>query len=313
MSFWSDQVVITTGGAGFLGQHVVNHLHELGAKKVVVPRSFGYDLRTPYGCEWLFRDHPNATMVIHMAATVGGIGANRQHPGLFYYDNILMNTYVMEYARLAGVQKFVGLGSVCGYPVEPPIPFREEDLWNGYPEPTNAAYGLVKRMLLVQGQAYRQEYGFNAIHLMPTNLYGPGDHDDPETSHVIPALIRKFQEAKATGQDVVTLWGSGKASRDFLYALDAAKGICMAAEHYDGSEPVNLGSGKETSIQKLSTDIADLIDPQRTIAIRWDTSKPNGQPRRVLDSSMAYDLFGWKAETSLEDGLRETIHSMAIV
>jgi GDP-L-fucose synthase len=244
-------------------------------------------------------------MVIHLAASVGGIGANRRHPGSFFYNSLMMGTLMLEYARRANVPKFVGIGTICAYPKHTPVPFREDNLWNGYPEETNAPYGLAKKMLLVQGQAYRQEYGYNSIHLMPTNLYGPGDNFDPETSHVIPALIRKCLAAKQNGEPYVEIWGDGTPTREFLYVKDAAEGILLAAEHYNGAEPVNLGSGMEISIRDLAALIAELVGFKGEF--RYDTSKPNGQPRRQLDVSRAREAFGFSAQTSFRDGLRETV------
>jgi GDP-L-fucose synthase len=303
-AFWAEQSVIVTGGAGFLGRHVVSALHARGAKRVFVVRSAAYDLRHEADVQRLYQD-VTATMVIHLAASVGGIGANRKHPGSFFYNSLMMGTLMLEYARRANVPKFVGIGTICAYPKYTPVPFREDDLWNGYPEETNAPYGLAKKMLLVQGQAYRQEYGYNSIHLMPTNLYGPGDNFDPETSHVIPALIRKCLAAKQSGEPYVEIWGDGTPTREFLYVKDAAEGILLAAEHYNGAEPVNLGSGMEISIRDLATLIAELIGFKGEF--RYDTSKPNGQPRRQLDVSRAREAFGFSAQTSFRDGLRETV------
>ena len=303
-AFWAEQSVIVTGGAGFLGRHVVSALHARGAKRVFVVRSAAYDLRHEENVRRLYQDVP-ATMVIHLAASVGGIGANRKHPGSFFYNSLMMGTLMLEYARRANVPKFVGIGTICAYPKYTPVPFREDDLWNGYPEETNAPYGLAKKMLLVQGQAYRQEYGYNSIHLMPTNLYGPGDNFDPETSHVIPALIRKCLAAKQNGEPYVEIWGDGTPTREFLYVKDAAEGILLAAEHYNGAEPVNLGSGMEISIRDLATLIAELVGFKGEF--RYDTSKPNGQPRRQLDVSRAREAFGFSAQTSFRDGLRETV------
>jgi GDP-L-fucose synthase len=302
---WKQERVIVTGGSGFLGSHLVDHLRELGAGEIIVPRKATYDLREPENVIRLYDDFPQTTMVIHLAATVGGIGANSAHPGVFFYDNIMMGTLLLEHARRRGIPKFVGIGTICAYPKYTPTPFKEDDLWNGYPEETNAPYGLVKKMLLVQGQAYRQEFGYNSIHLMPTNLYGPGDSFDPERSHVIPALIRKMDDAVRTGASYVTLWGDGSPTREFVYVKDAARGIAMAAASYNGAEPVNIGSGMEISIK----DLAHLIARQTGFEgeIRWDTSKPNGQPRRNVDVSRAEQSFGFKASTSFEDGLRETV------
>jgi GDP-L-fucose synthase len=302
---WSGQRVIVTGGGGFLGSHVVAHLRELGAGEIIVPRSTEYDLRQQSDVIRMYEDNPDATMVIHLAATVGGIGANRKHPGSFFYDSLMMGTMTLEYARQAGVPKFVGVGTICSYPKFTPVPFKEEDLWNGYPEETNAAYGLAKKMLMVQSQAYRAEYGYNAIHVMPTNLYGAGDHFHPENAHVIPDLIRKMIEAQDMGLDEIVLWGDGTPTREFLYVKDAAEGIALAAAYYNSPEPVNLGSGMEISIRDLAAIIMEEVGYQGRI--RWDTSKPNGQPRRQLDVSRAERDFGFRAHTSFRDGLRETI------
>jgi GDP-L-fucose synthase len=302
--FWADQSVIVTGGAGFLGSYVVEKLRERGAGSVFVVRSKDYDLRREEAVRRLFAD-VKATMVIHMAAVVGGIGANRAHPGQFFYDNLMMGASLMEQARQAGIAKFVAIGTICAYPKFTPIPFREEDLWNGYPEETNAPYGLAKKMLLVQGQAYRQEYGFNSIYLLPVNLYGPGDNFDPASSHVIPALIKKCLDAVQQGSPAIEVWGDGSPTREFLYVRDAAEGIVLAAERYNGSEPVNLGSGYEISIRDLVALIAELTGFKGEI--RYDPTRPNGQPRRQLDVSRARDWFGFQATTSFRDGLRETI------
>ncbi len=302
---WSQQRVIVTGGSGFLGSHLVDYLRGQGAGEIIVPRKAQYDLRLPENVMRLYDDHPDTTMVIHLAATVGGIGANREHPGIFFYDNIMMGTLLMEHARQRGIPKFVGIGTICEYPKFTPVPFKEDDLWNGYPEETNAPYGLVKKMLLVQGQAYRQEFGYNAIHLMPTNLYGPGDTFDPTRAHVIPDLIRKMDEARRSGSPYVTLWGDGTPTREFIYVKDAARGIAMASERYNGAEPVNIGSGIEISIRDLATKIADFVGFEGEI--RWDTEKPNGQPRRNVDVSRARNEFGFEAATDFDTGLRETV------
>jgi GDP-L-fucose synthase len=302
---WQDQRVIVTGGSGFVGSHLVAQLRSRGAGEVIVPRSRDYDLRTGEAVERLYAQHPDATMVIHLAATVGGIGANRKNPGTFMYDNMMMCTQLLEGARVHGIDKFVGIGTICSYPKFTPIPFHEDDLWSGYPEETNAPYGLAKKMLLVQSQAYRTEFGYNAIHIMPTNLYGPGDNFDLESSHVIPALIRKMMDAKEGGHDSVTLWGDGTPTREFLYVKDAAEGITLAAERYNGADPVNLGSGMEISIRALAETIARVVGYEG--AVTWDTTRPNGQPRRCLDVSRAEREFGFRAQTSFDAGLEETI------
>ncbi len=303
--FWADQVVIVTGGAGFLGRHVVAKLRAQGAEQVIVVRSADYDLRQQASVARLYAENPAASMVIHLAANVGGIGINREHPGLFFYENLMMGTLMLEYARLAGVAKFVGIGTICSYPKFAPIPFREDDIWNGYPEETNAPYGLAKKMLLVQSQAYRQEYGYNAIHLLPVNLYGPHDKFDLRASHVIPAVIRKMVEAQASGAPNVTLFGDGSPTREFLFVRDAAEGIVRAAQHYNAAEPVNLGSACEISIRDLVTMIGEEVGYRGELL--WDTSQPNGQPRRKLDVSRAERAFGFVARTDFRAGLRETI------
>lgn len=302
---WRNQHVIVTGGSGFLGSHLVAHLRELGAGQIIIPRKNDYDLREEHNVVRLFNDNPDTTLIIHLAATVGGIGANRAHPGIFFYDNLMMGTLLMEHARRSGVSRFIGIGTICAYPKFTPVPFKETDLWNGYPEETNAPYGLVKKMLLVQSQAYRQEFGYDAVHLMPTNLYGPGDNFDTERAHVIPDLIRKMITAQESGADHVTLWGDGSPTREFLYVKDAARGIALAAAHYHGDEPVNLGSGFEISIRELAEQIARLTG--FTGELRWDIEKPNGQPRRKLDTSRAENEFSFVAQTDFETGLRETI------
>ncbi len=304
-NFWQEQVVIVTGGAGFLGRHVVEELESKGVSQVVVPRSADYDLRDKSAVIQLFEDNPTATMVIHLAATVGGIGINREHPGLFFYDNIMMGTLLLEHARRAGITKFVGIGTICSYPKFTPIPFKEDDIWNGYPEETNAPYGLAKKMLLVQSQAYRQEFGYNAIHILPVNLYGPHDNFDEKSAHVIPDVIRKMMNAKEAGQEFVSLFGDGSPTREFLFVRDAARGIVLAAEDYNSSEPVNLGSAFEISIKDLVEIIADEVGFEGEL--RWDTSKPNGQPRRKLDVSRAEEEFGFISQTDFREGLRETI------
>ena len=295
---------MVTGGAGFLGSAVVKRLRSSGAGEVFVPRSLEYDLRTGDGIDRAMAD-ARPDMIIHLAAVVGGIGANRENPGRFFYENAIMGIELMEKARVAGVAKFVGVGTVCSYPKFTPVPFHEDDLWNGYPEETNAPYGLAKKMLLVQGQAYRDQYGFNAIHLLPVNLYGPGDNFDPASSHVIPALIKKCLDARDRGDAFIEAWGTGSASREFLYVDDAAAGIVLAAERYDGRDPVNLGVGSEITIKDLTNLIVRLTGFKGDI--RWDPTKPDGQPRRALDSSRARENFGFVAGASFEEGLRATI------
>ncbi len=304
MSFWSEKSVLITGGTGFLGHHVVAELKRRGATRIHTPRSREFDLRDKDQVRKCLHTY-KPEVILHLAAVVGGIGANRAHPGSFFYDNAAMGIHLLEESRKAGVGKVTILGTICAYPKFTPVPFREEDLWNGYPEETNAPYGLAKKMLLVQAQAYRQEYGFNSIYLLPVNLYGPRDNFNPESSHVIPALIRKALEAKESGAAEMVCWGTGKATREFLYVEDCARGIVLATESYDGSEPVNLGSGMEISIRDLSQQIADLCGFQGKLV--WDASKPDGQPRRCLDTKRAQALFGFKAETPFVDGLKKTI------
>jgi GDP-L-fucose synthase len=304
MAFWAERRVVVTGGAGFLGTHVVRQLQAQGCGTIFVPRSRDFDLRDNAAIVRLL-DQTHPDLVMHLAAVVGGIGANRRHPGQFFYDNAIMGLQLLEQARRVGVDKVVVLGTVCAYPKFTPVPFHEADLWNGYPEETNAPYGLAKKMLLVQGQAYRQEYGMNAIHLVPVNLYGPGDNFDPETSHVIPALIRKCLEAVAEGREAIEVWGSGQASREFLYVGDAAEGILLAAEHYNDPEPVNLGSGREISIKELVELIVELTGFQGRVL--WDATQPDGQPRRCLDTTRAEQAFGFRARTAFREGLRRTI------
>jgi GDP-L-fucose synthase len=294
--------VVVTGGGGFLGTQVVGWLRRRGAGEIFVPRSDQFDLVDRQACRQVV---DGADIVIHLAAKVGGIGFNRENPGSLFFDNLMMGAQLMEEARVQGVKKFVAVGTVCAYPKFTPVPFHEDDLWNGYPEETNAPYGLAKKMLLVQAQAYRQQYGFNAIYLLPVNLYGPGDNFDPRSSHVIPALIRKIFAARQNNDNAVEVWGDGSASREFLYVDDAAEAIGLATERYEGSEPVNIGAGREITIKDLVTTISDLIGFKGQI--RWDTTKPNGQPRRSLDVSRAESAFGFVARTDFETGLRRTI------
>ena len=296
--------VLVTGGNGFLGRRVVSELAGFEPAEIFAPRRAQYDLRERSATEACLRDI-SPSMIIHLAAVVGGIGANRENPGLFFYENAIMGIELMEQARRQGVGKFVQIGTVCSYPKFAEAPFHEDAIWEGYPEETNAPYGLAKKMLLVQAQAYRQQYGFNAIYLIPVNLYGPEDNFDLETGHVIPALIRKFVEARDRGEPTVPAWGTGNVSREFLYVDDAARGIAMAADTYDGEEPANLGTGRETTIRDLTETIAELCGYEGEVV--WDASKPDGQPRRMLDTSRAKALFGFEAQVGLEEGLRRTI------
>jgi GDP-L-fucose synthase len=302
--FWPSRRVLVTGGAGFLGRRVVARLEELGAKDVFVPRQRDYDLTDAGAVRRAYQD-ARPDLVIHLAAVVGGIGANQRHPGKFFYENLLMGAQLLDGARLAGVEKFVGIGTVCSYPKHTPVPFREDDLWNGYPEETNAPYGLAKKALIVQSQAYRAEYGFRSINLIPANLYGPGDNFDLDTSHVIPALIRKCIEARDSGAREIVVWGTGRATREFLYVDDAAEGIVTAAEQYDDSAPVNLGTGGEISIR----DLVELVKEATafTGAVTWDDRRPDGQPRRSVDATRAREAFGFRAQTSFREGLRRTV------
>jgi len=301
---WNQKRVVVTGGSGFLGSGVVDRLRGRGYENIIVPRSSNYDLREQGAIIRLYKD-AQPQVVIHLAAVVGGIGANQANPGRFFYDNAIMGIQMMEYARQFGVEKFVAVGTICAYPKFASVPFKEEELWNGYPEETNAPYGLAKKMMLVQAQAYRAQYGFNAIYLLPVNLYGPRDNFDLESSHVIPALIRKCVEAKENNCEQIVLWGDGSPTREFLYVEDAAEGIVMAAERYDGSEPVNLGTGEEISIRDLARMIADEVGFSGSIV--WDTTKPNGQPRRCLDVTRAKGLFGFEAEYRLREGIPKTV------
>ncbi len=304
MHVWRDQRVVVTGGGGFLGSFVVEKLMQRGCDRVVVPRSHDYDLVTMEAVRRLY-DDARPDIVIHLAARVGGIGANQANAGKFFYDNLMMGAQLMEIGRQRGVKKFVALGTICAYPKHTPVPFREEALWNGYPEETNAPYGLAKKMLLVQSQAYRTQYGFNSIVLFPVNLYGPRDNFHPETSHVIPALIRKCVEAKEREARTVTLWGDGSPTREFLYVEDAAEGILQAAERYDRSDPVNLGSGHEISIRNLAAFIGEEVGYKGELV--WDRTRPNGQPRRCLDVAKAADYFSFQAKQSLHEGIRRTV------
>ncbi|NCN82803.1 MAG: GDP-L-fucose synthase [Candidatus Pacebacteria bacterium] len=303
-NFWSDKRVLVTGGNGFLGTHLVKKLKALSPKSIFVPTSNEFDLRNQADCQQVVK---NIDIVIHLAANVGGIGYNQENPGSLFYDNLLMGVHLMEEARKAAVTKFVAIGTICAYPKYTPVPFKEEDLWNGYPEETNAPYGLAKKMLLVQGQAYRQQYDFNAIYLLPVNLYGPGDNFDPGSSHVIPALIKKFVEAKNQGASEVIVWGSGKPTREFLYVEDAARGILLAAEKYDKGEPVNLGSSFEISIADLAQTIGKIVGFSGNIV--FDASKPDGQPRRKLDVSRAKEEFGFESRVGFDEGLKQAVES----
>ncbi|MBU1367696.1 MAG: GDP-L-fucose synthase [Candidatus Omnitrophica bacterium] len=304
MGFWNEKRVLVTGGASFLGSYVVEKLKERGCKDIFAPRSKEYNLVEMEMVKKIYED-TNPNIVIHLAAKVGGIGANRENPGSFFYENLMMGTQLMEQARLFGVKKFVALATICSYPKFTPVPFKEEDIWNGYPEETNAPYGLAKKMLLVQSQAYRQQYNFNSICLFPVNLYGPKDNFDPNSSHVIPALIKKCIDAINEERDEIVIWGTGKATREFLYAEDAAEGILLAAEKYNKSDPMNIGAGFEISIK----DLVDLITKLTGFkgSVTWDASKPDGQPRRCLDTSKAEQEFGFKAKTNFEEGLKKTI------
>ncbi|MBA4399614.1 MAG: GDP-L-fucose synthase [Chloroflexi bacterium] len=303
-NFWTTRKVCLTGGSGFLGSFVTEKLRQRGVKEIFIPRIEQYDLVNPQDVERML-DDSRPDVIIHLAAHVGGIGANRLHPAEFFYDNLMMGTQLMHQAWKRGTEKYTAIGTVCAYPKFTPVPFKEDSLWDGYPEETNAPYGLAKKMQLVQAQAYRQQYGFNAIFLLPVNLYGPRDNFDLETSHVIPALIRKFIEAQESGVAEVEVWGDGSPTREFLYVEDAAEGILLATEHYNGAEPVNLGSGAEISIKKLAELIQRLTGYQGKLV--WNTSKPNGQPRRALDTTRAEKYFGFKAAVTFEDGLRRTI------
>jgi len=302
--FFEDRRIVVTGGAGFLGSYVIEGLEKRGCKNILVPKIEEYDLVKMDDIVQMYADM-KPDIVIHLAAVVGGIGANREHPGEFFYKNLMMGVQLIEQGRLHDIEKFVAIGTICAYPKFTPVPFKEDDLWNGYPEETNAPYGLAKKMLLVQSQAYRAEYGFNSIFLLPVNLYGPGDNFDPVSSHVIPALIKKCVEAIESGADHIECWGTGKVSREFIYAADAAEGILLATEHYNGAEPVNIGAGFEITIKELAEKIVRLTGFEGEI--RWDPSKPDGQPRRRLDVSRAKKLFGFEAKMTFEEGLKATI------
>jgi GDP-L-fucose synthase len=300
----SDKRICVTGGAGFLGSFLVENLRCRGCSQIFVPRRRDYDLTTPGGVERMLAD-ARPQVLLHLAAVVGGIGANRENPGRFFYENAIMGIQLIEHARRCGVEKTVVVGTICAYPKFTPVPFREDDLWNGYPEETNAAYGIAKKALLVQCQSYRQQYGLNAVYLLPVNLYGPRDNFDLQTSHVIPALIRKFLEAKESGAGEAVCWGDGSPTREFLHVRDCAEGLALAAERYDGEEPVNLGSGEEITVRDLAELIARECGFQGRIV--WDTSRPNGQPRRRLDTTRAWERFGCRARIPLIEGIRETI------
>lgn len=302
--YWKNRRVCVTGGAGFLGSFVTAKLRERGAKDIFIPTVEKYDLVDPQAIQRMLADS-RPDVIIHLAAQVGGIGANREHPAEFFYNNLMMGVQLMHQAWQTGVEKFVAIGTVCAYPKFTPVPFREDDIWNGYPEETNAPYGLAKKMLLVQAQAYRQQYGYNAIFLLPVNLYGPRDNFDPSSSHVIPALIRKCLEAKASGTSELVVWGDGSPTREFVYVEDAAEGILLATERYNDPDPVNIGSGFEISIKDLALTIARLTGFEGQIV--FDKEKPNGQPRRALDTSRAFERFGFRAKVGFEDGLRRTI------
>ena len=304
MGFWENKRILVTGGAGFLGTYVVEKLRERGCTNIFVPEIEHYDLVQIEAIKRAYHDG-QPDIVIHLAAVVGGIGANRENPGRFFFENAMMGIQLIHEGHLRKIDKFVALGTICAYPKLTPVPFREENLWNGYPEETNAPYGLAKKMLLVQAQAYRQQYGFNTIYLLPVNLYGPGDNFDPQSSHVIPALIKKCVDALENGKDHIEVWGTGTVSREFLYVEDAAEAICLATERYNKPEPVNIGAGFEITIKDLVELIVKLTGFEGDIA--WDTSKPDGQPRRMLDTSRAEKDFGFKAKTGFEEGLRRTI------
>lgn len=301
---WTEKKICVTGGAGFLGTHLIKELRSRGAEDIFIPKIEDYDLVDGDAIKRMLADS-DPDVIIHLAAHVGGIGANREHPAEFFYDNLMMGVQLMHQAYERGVEKFVAIGTVCAYPKFTPVPFKEDDLWIGYPEETNAPYGLAKKMLLVQSQAYRDQYGFNSIFLLPVNLYGPGDNFNPRSSHVIPALIRKCVEAKEAGEDHIVVWGDGSPTREFIYVTDAARGIALATEKYNESLPVNLGSGFEISIKDLAEKIARMTGFEADFV--WDITKPNGQPRRALDTSRAKEKFGFEAEVDFDEGLQKTI------
>jgi GDP-L-fucose synthase len=304
VSFFENKRVVVTGGAGFLGSYICRKLTERGCKNILVPKIEDYDLVKLPDIKKMY-DDMKPDMVIHLAAVVGGIGANREHPGKFFYENLMMGVQLIEEGRLRNLEKFVAIGTICAYPKFTPVPFKEDDLWNGYPEETNAPYGLAKKMMLVQSQGYRQEYGFNSIFLLPVNLYGPGDNFNPKSSHVIPALIKKCVDAINNGDKFIECWGTGSASREFIYVEDAAEGILLATEKYNGAEPVNIGAGFEITVKELVEKIAKLTGFKGEI--RWDATKPDGQPRRCLDTSRAKKLFDFEAKTNFDAGLKATI------
>jgi GDP-L-fucose synthase len=302
--FFKDRRIVVTGGAGFLGSYIIERLRKRGCKNILVPKIEDYDLVKMDEIVRMYKDM-KPDIVIHLAAVVGGIGANRMHPGEFFYKNLMMGVQLIEQGRLNNIEKFAAIGTVCAYPKFTPVPFKEDDIWNGYPEETNAPYGLAKKMLLVQSQAYRAEYGFNSIFLLPVNLYGPRDNFDPQSSHVIPALIKKCVDANEAGADHIECWGTGTASREFIYAADAAEGILLATEFFNGPEPVNIGAGFEIKIRDLVEKIVKITGFKGRI--QWDASKPDGQPRRRLDTARAKKLFGFTAKTSFDDGLKATV------
>ncbi len=304
MNFWSEQRFVITGGAGFLGSHVTRKLRERGGEHIFVPKSAEYNLVKEEAVVRLFKE-TQPDIIVHLAAVVGGIGANRENPGRFFFENIMMGAQLMEQARLSRVKKFVAIGTICSYPKHTSVPFKEENLWDGYPEETNAPYGLAKKMLLVQSQAYRQQYGLNSIFLLPVNLYGPGDNFDPASSHVIPALIKKCVDAMQNHEEEIVVWGTGKATREFLYVEDCAEAILLATEKYNRPDPVNIGAGFEISIKDLAELIQELTGFKGRIV--WDPSKPDGQPRRMLDTSRAFQEFGFKAKTQFREGMKKTI------